>query len=107
MRGRRLETCAKWEALVAEQAGSGLSVAAFCRERGVPASQLFAWKRRLRPAAVESFVEVQVVGSGARRETAGNCAIEIRLESGRRVFVEPGFEAAHLRAVLAVLETRA
>lgn len=77
MRGRRRETWAKWEALVEEQAGSGLSVAAFCRERGVPAWQLFAWKRRLRPAAVESFVEVQVEGSGARREPTRNRAIEI------------------------------
>ena len=51
--------------------------------------------------------------AGCRSETGGqptaahSRAIEIRLGSGRSVFVEPGFEAAHLRAVLAVLETRA
>jgi len=31
-------------------------------------------------------------------------AIEIRIGSGRSVMVEPGFDAAHLRAVLAVVE---
>lgn len=97
---------AKWKELLAEQAGSGQSVAAFCLERGVPASQVYAWKRRLREAAVASFVEVQVVGSGAQPEPAQNGAIEIRLERGRRVFVEPGFAAHHLRAVLAALEGR-
>ena len=107
MHGRRAEVWAKWTELLAKQAGSGQSVAAFCRERGVPAAQLYAWKRRLREAAAAAFIELQVAGSGAQPERFQSRAIEIRLESGRRVFVEPGFEAAHLRAVLAALEARA
>ena len=111
MQGRKREAWAKWQELVAEQAGSGLSVAAFCRERRLTESQLFTWKRRLREAAVPSFVELQVVGAVApacfsQPSVMPGRAIEIRLEGGRRVFVEPGFEAEHLRAVVEALDAR-
>jgi hypothetical protein len=84
-------------------------VAAFCRDRGLPASQFFAWKKRLNQAVAGQFIEVQVVEAGAPAQptAAPDRAIEVRLAGGRRVFVEPGFEADHLRAVLAALETRA
>jgi len=95
--------------LVSEQAGSGRGVAAFCRERGLAASQFFAWKKRLSQAAANQFVEVQVVGTGtaAQPRVAHGRAIEVRLGGGRCVFVEPGFDAGHLRAVVAALEARA
>ena len=32
---------------VSEQSGSGQSIATFCKERGLPAWQFFAWKKRL------------------------------------------------------------
>jgi hypothetical protein len=107
MQERRQEAWAKWRGLVSGQGASGQSVAAFCRDRGLAASQFFAWKKRLRQAAAEPFVEVQVVGAPAQPATAPSRAIEIRLGCGRRVFVEPGFDANHLRAVLAALEGRA
>jgi hypothetical protein len=106
MQKRRQEAWAKWRGLVSEQGASGQSVAAFCRDRGLPASQFFAWKRRLRQATPERFVELQVAGAPAQPATAQNCAIEIRLGCGRSVMVEPGFDANHLRAVLAVLEAQ-
>lgn len=101
-RGR--EAWAKWRGLVAEQRRSGQSVAAFCRERGVSAPSFFAWKKRLNQSAAEQFVAVQIAGTG---EPASHRAIEVRLGGGRSVMVEPGFDAAHLRAVLAALEMRA
>ena len=97
---RKRETWAKWRRLVSEQGGSGESVAAFCRERGLCASQFFTWKKRLGQAQT-GFVAVEVV-EGPRR-----LAIEVRLNGGRSLMVEPGFDAEHLRAVLAVVETRA
>jgi len=48
MRERGAELWAKWQGLVSEQIDSGQSVAAFCRDRGLTSSQLFAWKKRLR-----------------------------------------------------------
>jgi hypothetical protein len=106
MQERWREAWAKWRGLVSKQAGSGQSVAAFCREHGVPVSQFFAWKKRLRQAPVEQFVEVQVGRAPEQPGMAPTGAIEIRLDSGHRLFVEPGFEADHLRAVLAALERR-
>src|ERR1700747_293458 len=44
----------KWRAIVSEQIASGQSVAAFCKERGVTSSQVFAWKKRLREAEKHS-----------------------------------------------------
>ena len=100
---KRPEVWAKWRGLVSEQKRSGQSVAAFCREHGVCAPQLFAWKKRLGQAAAQGFVSVQVTEDPPA--TAGP-AIEVRLSGGRSVIVEPGFDAVHLRAVLDVLETR-
>ena len=107
MREDRREAWAKWRGLVSEQTGSGQSVAAFCRQRDLPASQFFAWKKRLSQAATGQFVEVRVARTEepAQLTAAHSQAIEIRL-SGRCVFVEPGFDADHLRAVLAALDAR-
>jgi transposase-like protein len=60
----------KWRAVVSEQIASAQSVAAFCRERGVTSSQVFAWKKRLREAERTQFVEVQVNPAGGLREVA-------------------------------------
>jgi len=101
---RRREAWTKWRRLVAQHNKSGQSVAAFCRERGLCAPHFFAWKKRLSQAAPQQFVPVQVVEAG---EPAPSPALEVRLRGGRSVMVEPGFDAGHLRAVLAVLEARA
>lgn len=108
MRQRRREAWAKWRGLLSEQKRSGQSVAAFCRERGISGPQLFAWKKRLSQSGAEQFVAVQVVGAAepVQPTTLAGRAIEIRLNGLRRVFVEPGFDADHLRAVLTVLEAR-
>ena len=108
MRKREREAWAKWRGLVSEQGRSGRGVTAFCRERGLCASQFFVWKKRLSQAAAGRFVEVQVVGTGpaAQLTAVHSQAIEIRL-GGRSVFVERGFDADHLRAVITALETRA
>jgi len=98
----------KWRAVVSEQIASGQSVAAFCRERGVTSSQVFAWKKRLREAERAQFVEVQVNPAGGLPDVASrqpSKAIEVRLCRGRSIVLEAGFDADHLRALLAVLES--
>jgi transposase-like protein len=97
----------KWGAIVSEQVASGQSVAAFCKERGVTSSQVFAWKKRLREREKAPFVEVQIKPAEPVREIEIRRqakAIEVRLCGGRSIAVEPGFDADHLRALLAVLE---
>src|SRR3954451_2114740 len=100
----------KWRAIVCEQIESGQSVAAFCKERGVTSSQVFAWKKRLREAERAQVVELQIKPPeplheiGIRQRAK---AIEVRVCGGRSIAVEPGFDADHLRALLAVLEPEA
>jgi transposase-like protein len=103
MRKREREAWAKWRKLVAEQGRSGESVAAFCRQRGLCAPHFFAWKKKLSQGGRGQFVEVRVVEAKA----AQGRALEVRLGGGRSVLVEPGFDADHLRCLLAVLEAGA
>lgn len=107
MRERGTEAWSNWRGLVGEQEQSGQSVAGFCRERGVPAWQMFSWKRRLREAEAAKFVAVEVAPVGETRRPAAigqGGAIEVRLIQGRSLVAEPGFDADHLRALLGVLE---
>ncbi len=50
-------------------------------------------------------VQVAVPAEPVRPAVTRSSAIEIRLREGRSLVVEPGFEASHLRALLAVLES--
>ena len=107
MRTRAPEVWAKWRELVAEQERSDQSVAAFCRARGLSPTHFFAWKKRLILAGPQPFVEVRLKSSERAPQPAAarESAIEIRLAAGRSLLVEPGFDPAHLRALLAVLES--
>jgi hypothetical protein len=56
-----------------------------------------------------TFVEVRVKEpcKQAIQSPERIAGIEIRLSKGRSLLVEPGFDASHLRALLAVLEMEA
>jgi len=109
MKQLKSELWTKWRALVSEQSQSGQTVAAFCRDRGIRDSQFYDWKKRVREGEAAKFVEVKVKPSSEQRRPAPERypAIEIRLNKGRSLLIEPGFDASHLRALLAVLETEA
>jgi hypothetical protein len=98
----------KWRSLVSEQEESGQSIAAFCRAREVRESQFHYWKKRLREVATSPFVEVQVAKPHLRprySRSALGSTIEVRLNNGRSLLVAPEFDASHLRALLAVVES--
>lgn len=82
-------------------------MAAFCRERGVCAPQFFAWKKRLREAETAKFVEVTLAANAPECMASRGTAIEVRLKNQRSLLVGPGFDAHHLRALLAVVESEA
>jgi hypothetical protein len=109
MKQLRAELWMKSRGLVSEQSQSGQTVAAFCRDRGIRDSQFYDWKKRIREGEAAKFVEVKVKEPGEQRTSAPERykATEIRLSKGRSLFVEPGFDVSHLRALLAVLETEA
>jgi transposase-like protein len=107
MRQLRSELWTKWRGLVSEQSQSGQTVKSFCHDRGLRDSLFYDWKKRIREGEAAKFVEARVMGPKAQvRPAPGHSpAIEIRLSKGRSLFVEAGFDASHLRALLAVLET--
>jgi transposase-like protein len=109
MRERRADAAARWRGLVSEQVESGKSVAAFCRDRGLPASQMFSWRKRFREKEAAKFVEVTVMprAENASMPATQGRAIEVRLKGARSLLVEPGFDVSHLRALLGVLESEA
>ncbi len=76
---------------------------AFCRNHGLCRPYFFVWKRRLQGSAAGKFLEVQVTGRVPSR--SGDAAVEIRLQNGRSLMVRPGFDAEHVRGLLAVAET--
>ena len=97
-----------WHSLVSEQQTSGQSVAAFCRTREVSEGLFYYWRKRLREAEAPGFVEVQVAKPQLRpqQSRAGlTSTIEVRLNNGRSLIVPPEFDASHLRALLAVVES--
>ena len=100
---RSKNTWKKWQGLVSEQARSGQSVAAYCRERNLCAPHFFWWKRRLRKSkAAARFVEVQV--SDPRANFGEDSRIELRLHNGRSLMIGRGFDPEHVRVLLAVVE---
>ena len=106
MRQLGAEVWTKWRELVSEQSHSGQTVKVFCSDRGLRDSLFYDWKKRLRESEAAKFVEVEVrPGETTQSSRPGDRAIEIRLRKGRSLIVEPGFEASHLRAFLAVLRT--
>ena len=106
---QREQARAKWRGLISEQQQSGKSIAGFCRGHGLRAWQFYEWKKRLRETEGPQFLEVRVRPGAESRQPAAahDQGIEIRLDRGRSLVVGPGFDAHHLRALLAVLESEA
>ena len=96
----------KWSRIIVAQRSSGVSVKRFCEERGIPASSVFAWKRKLAdageggPTTTAVFVEAKVGGVDDGR--GGGVMIEV--VGGRRVLVGRGFDRQLLLEVIEALE---
>lgn len=106
MRAYSAEEREKWQELIREQGQSGQSAVRYCRERGLREWQFRVWKKRLREAETAQFVAVKVRPTESELPKQ-NKGIEIRISRGRSLVVNPGFDAQHLQALLAVLEGEA
>ena len=95
----------QWRRRISQWRASGLSVRAFCALHGLANASFYAWRRVLERRAAEqpAFVPVQVVADTMPAQTS---ALEVVLADGRTVRVAPGFDAATLRRLLAVLDGR-
>jgi hypothetical protein len=95
----------QWRRWIRDWQASGLSARAFCERRGLTVGGFYTWRRVLqrRDAEKATFVPVQVVADAVLTPVS---ALEVVLTDGRTVRVTPGFDAATLRKLLAVLEGR-
>jgi hypothetical protein len=102
-RARDEEKEGRWRRRIDQWRASGLSVRAFCARHGLATASFYHWRRVLerRAAAAPAFVPVQVVADAVLAQAS---ALEVALVDGRVVRVAPGFDAATLRRLLAVLE---
>jgi hypothetical protein len=93
----------QWRRWIAEWRASGLSVRVFCARRGLATPSFYHWRRVLERRAAEraAFVPVQVVADAVPAQAS---TFEVVLIDGRIVRVAPGFDAATLRLLLAVLQ---
>ena len=78
----------------------GKSITMLAREEGVSPQRLYWWKKRLRgeEPSPSSFVEVRLTEPRQAQPFA------VQMRNGRSVAVWPGFDAAELARLLAVVE---
>jgi hypothetical protein len=97
----RDERTAYWHGLVDEQAQSGLTVAAFCRERHLKVEQFYRWRRRFRPqpAQVVTGGFLQLIPS-SKQSSSG---IRLHLRNGLWIELEKGFDPHTLRTAIEAL----
>jgi hypothetical protein len=129
MARRRLDA-AEWAILIDEWRECGLSLPAFCSQRGLSRGTMQNWvykpalkiavedaRRASRagrdaspgatdlPAPPPAFLPVRFAEMIApRRDREASTAIEVILAGGRRIAVGPGFDPETLRQVVAALE---
>lgn len=119
----------QWRRRLRDWQRSGLSGREFCRRHALSEPSFYSWRReiaqrdlespsvdcdRVRPSAVvaegEPFASRRARPAGQRRSAfvpvrvVATTALEVVVRSGQVVRVGPGFDATHLRAVVAALE---
>jgi hypothetical protein len=104
----------KWSRVIDQQRSSGLPVSVFCRERSLPVSSYYGWRRKLSGGPPDrGFIEARVVGEAAvegKKAGVGNASawnssgVRIDLAGGRQILVTRGFDRLLLLEVIQVLE---
>ena len=93
----------QWRQWIEEWQSSGLTVRTFCSRRGLGEARFYAWRRQLQRREVD-LVRLVAVELAAVAEPGRDSALTVVVPGGRTVRVAPGFDAATLRQLLAVLE---
>jgi|HubBroStandDraft_2_1064218.scaffolds.fasta_scaffold393086_1 transposase len=93
-----------WRQHVRDWQDSGLSIRSYCARRGLSQPSFYAWRRELHCRDCEQPLFVPIRPLAEDQPATVGPALEVFLASGRRIRVAPGFDAATLRQLLAVLE---
>lgn len=89
--------------LVREFEQSGLSRKAFCSARGIGLHTLDYYRQRHRTSGAE-HAEQRLVPVDLVASAGGGSGLLVELSNGRAIVVEAGFDASHLKRLVAVLE---
>src|SRR5690348_11975737 len=82
-----------WVKLIAEQESSGMTVGAFCKQRGIGDHCFYFWRRRLSSKEAVRFALVKTIPMTAP-------PIELFLPVGERLCIPAGVDGPTLRNVL-------
>ena len=100
----------KWRRIIGDYRTSGLSIAAYCRERSISPPSFFAWKRRLglgrkqgQSALPREARFVQVKTMEEPTDAAGQIELFLGHGHGRRLLLRRGFDRQLLLEVVAAL----
>jgi transposase-like protein len=99
----------EWSQIIDRQQASGMTVARYCRERGITECSFYNWKKKLRVGSpsrprhlpTPAFVEV------TPSNPAKTDGIEILLCDSRRLRVSPGFDRQLLLDLIHTMEALA
>jgi hypothetical protein len=96
----------QWRRWIHQWQHSDLTVRAFCELHQLSQPSFYAWRRQIqqRDAATASFLPVRVVPDLPVVPPAAITPFEIVLPGNRTLRVAPGFDAATLRQLLALLQ---
>jgi hypothetical protein len=95
-----------WREPIRAQRASGQRVREFCQAAGLSVPSFYWWRRevRIRDARRRGANRPQFVPVRMTPRPARDSSVEVVLASGCLVHVGSGFDADHLRAVVAALE---
>jgi hypothetical protein len=105
MNKSQLPRADEWRQIIDGQRPSGLTVAAYCRDRGIKDSAFYAWKRRLRSPAKPNRLSKPAFIELKPSSPSATAAIEICLRGERRLLVRRGFDRDLLIEVVRALES--
>lgn len=90
-----------WTEHVTNQASSGQSVRAYCRQHSLAEHSFYSWRRRLRSHTPEQPIRFAVVDTASVSQPAA--PLYIHLAGGDRIEVRSGVDATALGIVIGVL----
>ena len=90
-----------WRKTMAEAGGSGLSVRAFCRERGLKEGQFYGWRREIRTRDREAAGQTGFVEVVRAAESPSGAGVSLRVGDRISIVLERGFDVSALKAALA------
>ena len=96
----RAERRTHWRTIIGNQATSGVSIAAYCRNIQIQQSYFYTWRRKLREQQRCSGGFLELISGGMAEATSG---IRICVGEKFHIAVERGFDPLTLRTVVETL----